>query len=100
MWGNTLFTMHIHVRMRMQICNAHDRMASLDVKYVRHLIETCGFSYADVSRECQLQRPGCRGYSIRTIRRFCAQNNISRMSRIDDSALDRVTALGLIFEFC
>ena len=48
---------------------------ALDVEYVRELIETRGFSYADVSRECQMQRPGCKGCSVRSIRRFCAQNN-------------------------
>ena len=66
---------------------------ALDVEYVRELIETRGFSYADVSRECQMQRPGCKGCSVRSIRRFCAQNNICCRSHIDDPGLDRVTSL-------
>lgn len=68
-------------------------MEYLDADYVRKLVENLVFSYSDVSEECQRQRPGRKGYSARSIRRFCKKNSILRRSRIRDGDLDRVTAL-------
>ena len=63
------------------------------MEYVRDLVEKCGLSYDEVSKECQRQRPGLKGFSARSVRRFCKKNMIFRVTRISDGDLDRVTSL-------
>ena len=65
-------------------------MEEVDEDTVRDLVETHGYSYADISRECQLLRPGMRGFSERSIRRYCKEHRISKTSQLDDVALDRI----------
>ena len=54
---------------------------------MRDLVENCGLSYAEVSKECHRQRPGLNGFSAKSVRRFCKKNMIFRLTRISDGDL-------------
>ena len=69
-------------------------MAELDSleDYVREKIEKECFTYLKLSRELQQRYPGRRGFSVRSIERFCSQKGIKRMSSITDQSLDEVVS--------
>ena len=48
--------------------------------YLRHSIAT----HSDVASELHQMYPGCRGFSERSVRRFCAENGITRRSHMTD----------------
>lgn len=40
----------------------------------------CGLTYEDISEELSQRYPNRRGFSPRTIRRYCKVNNLSRLT--------------------
>ena len=48
----------------------------------------CGWSHKRISRFLQENNPGVRGFSERSVGRFCHSNNIHRTARVDDESLD------------
>ena len=47
------------------------------VEEIRNFIEH-GLSYEEISSELELRYPGITGFSTRSIRRFCKENNINK----------------------
>lgn len=55
---------------------------------VKEKIEVCRWTHKQVSDYLQQLYPGSRGYSIRSLERFCSEANIHRTSRLDQSLVD------------
>lgn len=54
-----------------------------------------GKSYTQVAEELQAEYAGKRGFSARSVRRFCANHGISPTSLLSDHQLDKVVATGV-----
>ncbi len=52
-------------------------------------------SYRQVSEQLKAAYRDVKGLSIRSIRRFCKQNNIHRTSRLTQEQLDMVVSSGV-----
>ena len=65
--------------------------SALDVfsQLIREKIH-CGWSHKRISRFLQDNNPGLRGFSERSVRRFCHNHDIHRTPRIEEHALDDV----------
>ncbi len=53
-------------------------------------IETEGWTHAHMSTYLQELYPGKRGFSIRSIQRFCSENGIHRTQRLPSSVVDSI----------
>lgn len=51
-----------------------------------------GSTYAEISEELCTKYPGQRGFSIRSVRRFCEEHGIRRSSRLSHNELRKVVA--------
>ena len=51
-----------------------------------------GLTYADISRQLQDQYPNVKGFSIRSIERFCASHGLHKTSRLSQHELQKVVA--------
>ncbi|KAK3724997.1 hypothetical protein QZH41_017473, partial [Actinostola sp. cb2023] len=58
--------------------------------YIRNLVEKEGKSAKDVSVILQSRYPNARGFSSRTIQRFCNERGIKSTAKISDDTLDTV----------
>jgi len=47
-------------------------------------------THQQVSNELKLTYPGVRGFSLHSVKRFCREKGIKKMSDIDDQQLDDV----------
>lgn len=56
--------------------------------FVRSRIETHCYSYQAVSEELNRFFPAQRGFSSRSVRRFCVKAGITKISRLNDIELD------------
>lgn len=50
------------------------------------------WTHKQLSEHLQKKFPGVRGFSVRSIERFCSQQSIHKTARIDDSTLDQAVA--------
>ena len=53
-----------------------------------------GFSHRAIVQELKSAFPGVRGISVRSLKRFCADENIHATSRCSDQVLDTLVAYG------
>lgn len=58
------------------------------------VIERC--THKQVSDELQQSFPGEKGFSLRSVERFCSKKGISKTSDIDDQDLDEVVASAVL----
>ena len=67
---------------------------SLDVfeDYIRHKVEVERISHLQLSSDLKARYPGSRGFSVRTIERFCADKGIHKSSRLSSSELEQVVS--------
>ena len=67
-------------------------MAELDAfeDFVKEKIEKEHFTYSKLSRELKQRYPGRRGFSVRSLERFCSLKAIKRISVMNDQSLDEV----------
>ena len=49
-----------------------------------------GLTYVDISRQIQEQYPNVKGFSIRSIERFCASHGLHKTSRLSQHELQKV----------
>ena len=59
-------------------------------EYVHYKIEIDHLIHYKLSQKLQQVYPGERGFSVRSIERFCSHESISKMSRVSDEMLDEV----------
>lgn len=76
-------------------------MANLDEleATVREKVENEGWTYGKLSKHLQELYPGVRGFSVRSLERFCAAKNIHRTSRLKAKEVDSVVA-GAVSKVC
>jgi len=69
-------------------------MASLDnfEEFVREKVTVEKCTHQQVSDELKSSFPGERGFSLRSVERFCREKGIKKMSNIDDQQLDDVVS--------
>ena len=60
--------------------------------FIREKVEKCRWSYKQISAFLQEYNPGLRGFSERSVQRFCSCNNIHKTPRIDDQTLDEAVS--------
>ena len=65
---------------------------SKDFVVVRRKIEREKWTHLHVSEFLIRRYPGVCGFSVRSIERFCADNNIHRTIRLNDAELDDVVS--------
>ena len=67
---------------------------SLDVfeEYILHKVEVECISHKQLSDELKACYPGFKGFSVRSIERFCAEKEIHKSSRLSSSELERVVS--------
>ena len=58
------------------------------------VVERC--THRQVSDELQQSFPGEKGFSVRSIERFCSKKGISKTSDIDDQDLDEVISSAIL----
>lgn len=64
-------------------------MEGIDKHYFSSLLQS-NYTYKEISELLQQQFPGQRGFSVRSIERYCSKNNLS--SRIDGSNVENMVA--------
>ena len=60
--------------------------------FVRSKLVNEQWKHLQLSRHLQSLYPGVRGFSIRTIQRFCAARKIHRTSRLDTEEVEQAVA--------
>lgn len=66
-------------------------MAALDAleDFVRERIEKDRWTHARLSDYLQLAYPGEKGFSVRSVERFCSEKNIHKTSRVQTHVLNQ-----------
>ena len=79
-------------------------MAELDLleDFIKEKIEKEHFTYLKLSRELQQRFPGRRGFSVRSLERFCSRKGIKKISVVSDQSLDEVVleAVAKVHRMC
>ena len=65
--------------------------SSLEV-YIKERREVQRWSYCEISKDLRNRYPGERGFSTRSLQRYCSENGISKTSKIGDDELDQVVS--------
>ena len=60
--------------------------------YVREKVVIEKYSHKQLSDELQRAFPDERGFSVRSIKRFCSEKSIKKTCNIDDQELDEVVS--------
>ena len=60
--------------------------------FVKERVEKFRLSYKQISTLLQEKFPGRRGFSERSVQRFCSRTGIHKTPRIDDHRLDNAVA--------
>lgn len=73
-------------------------MAKLELlkEYVRNKIEKERYTHSELSQQLQQTYPGERGFSVRSLERFCSREGISKTSQIGDEKLDEVVTEAVV----
>ena len=58
--------------------------------FIHYKISEEGITYEDLSILLKQLYPNCKGLSVRSLQRFCKQEEIHKTSRITDATLDDV----------
>ena len=58
--------------------------------FVREKVEKERWTHKQISGFLQGKHPGKRGFSVRSVERFCSNKDIHKTLRIDDKTLDDV----------
>lgn len=66
----------------------------MDLQEVKFLVEAQRRSHEEIAWLLQHRYPGQRGFSARSVRRFCQENNISARSGLDDASLEGLVRRG------
>ena len=90
--------------MRAYIANytLYTAMASLDnfEEFVKERVTVHKCTHRQVSDELKLSFPGQRGFSIRSVERFCREKGIKKMTDIDDQELDDIVSEAVLQVAC
>lgn len=62
---------------------------------LQHDVLEAGKTHAQIAEELQARYPGERGFSARSVRRFCSNHGITSSSGLSDRHLDKVVASGI-----
>ena len=57
-------------------------------KVVKEKIEVCRWTHKQLSEYLQQLYPGSRGYSVRSLERYCSEADIHRTSRLSEYHVD------------
>ena len=60
----------------------------VDVEFVRTLLQEENRTLEEVAVILQQRFPGIRGYNLRSLKRFCQENNIRKRNNVSDVDLD------------
>ena len=60
--------------------------------FIKEKVEIERFTYSELSQQLQTAYPGEKGFSARSLQRYCRAKGISKTSKIDDNMLDDVVA--------
>lgn len=60
--------------------------------FIREKVEKDRWTYQQISSSLQATHPGLRGFSARSIRRFCSHKDIHKTQRINDQQLDEAVS--------
>lgn len=58
----------------------------------RKLVEKQGLSYASIGELCDAHRPGSKGFSERSVRRYCTMHGIRKRSGVTNADVDRIVS--------
>ena len=58
--------------------------------FIRHKIMEEGLTYDQLSNVLKKLYPNCKGFSVRSLQRFCELEEIHRTPRINDIVLDEM----------
>lgn len=64
--------------------------------FVREKVEIDKYTHKQLSDELQQSFPGERGFSVRSVERFCSEKGIKKMCDIDDHELDEVVSSAVL----
>lgn len=73
------------------LCNNSVKLEELD-GFIREKIEKDKWTHNMLKNYLQQAYPGQKGFSIRSIRRYCSENDIHRTSRLDNDDLGVVVS--------
>ena len=67
-------------------------MSALDQfeELVREKIEVQKYTHKQISNEFQMSFPGEKGFSVRSIERFCSDKGIKKVSNISEQELETI----------
>ncbi len=73
-------------------------MAMLEMleEYVEEKVVKDGWTYSKLSAHLKEQYPGVRGFSVRSIERFCGAKNIHKTSRLRAEEVDIAVAGAIV----
>ena len=66
-------------------------MDDVNVEYVKDLVVTQRKTHSEVSLLLKEAYPGRRGFSLRSVRRFCFKNGIHAQNRLSNDELEQYT---------
>ena len=77
-------------------------MDSLDglEDFVREKVEKERWTHSQISEHLQQAYPGVKGFSVRSIERFCREKEIRKTARLSDQELDEAVAGAISQVFC
>ena len=64
--------------------------------YVREKVVTEKYSHRQLSDELQRAFPDERGFSVRSVKRFCSEKGIKKTCDVDDQELDEVVSSAVL----
>ena len=63
--------------------------------YISHKVEQDHLTHREISQRLQARFPGVRGFSIRSVSRFCQEKGIHKTSRLSQAEVEHVVAEGV-----
>lgn len=60
--------------------------------YISHKVEQDHLTHREISERLQARFPGVRGFSIRSVSRFCQDKGIHKISRLCQAEVEQVVA--------
>ena len=63
--------------------------------YIRDKVEQDHLTHSEISERLEARFPGVRGFSIRSVGRFCQEKGIHKTSRLSQAEVEQVVAEGV-----
>ena len=63
--------------------------------YIRNKVEQDHLTHREISERLEAKFPGVRGFSIRSVGRFCQEKRIHKTSRLSQAEVEQVVAEGV-----